>query len=184
MSCWALVPVKARSAGKRRLAQALPEAVRARLIQVMLEQVLATLRACPEIHSVAVMTPDRDRLPPDIAVLPDAGAEMNASLTRALATLQARGARRVAIVFPDLPQLLPGDVAALVQAAPEGAVGLAPDHSGQGTNAVCVSLPTPFDFHFGPGASPCMSPRRKDWALSRCACRGPASRSTSMSPQM
>jgi 2-phospho-L-lactate/phosphoenolpyruvate guanylyltransferase len=152
MSCWALVPVKARSAGKQRLAQALPEAARATLVRVMLEHVLDTLRGCPQIEEVVVMSPDRDRLPADIALLADAGADLNTSLTAALAVLEDRGATRIAIVSADLPQLTPEDVTALVLAGQQHGVALAPDHSGQGTNAACLALPARLAFHFGPGS--------------------------------
>ena len=151
MSCWALVPVKARSAGKQRLALALPEAARATLVRVMLEHVLDSLRACAHIDEVAVMSPDPDRLPPEVALLTDAGADMNASLSAALAVLEGRGATRIAIVSADLPQLTPDDVTALVLAAEHG-VALAPDHTGLGTNAACLALPARLAFHFGPGS--------------------------------
>lgn len=152
MSCWALVPVKARAAGKQRLARSLPEEARVMLVRVMLEHVLATLRHCPEIEEVVVLTPDRDRLPADVRVLADQGAGMNASITAALRVLEGDGVRRVAIVAADLPQLCPEDVAALVQGAHGEGVSLAPDQSGRGTNAACLALPARLEFHFGPGS--------------------------------
>jgi 2-phospho-L-lactate guanylyltransferase len=85
-------------------------------------------------------------------VLPDAAAEMNASLSAALAVLQRRGVTRVAIVSADLPQLDAADVTALVQAGRVHGMSLAPDHTGQGTNAACLALPARFGFHFGPGS--------------------------------
>ena len=87
----------------------------------MLEHVLDCLRACAQIDEVAVMSPDPDRLPPDVALLADAGADMNASLSAALAVLEGRGATRIAIVSADLPQLTPDDVTALVR--PESGTG-------------------------------------------------------------
>lgn len=151
MSCWAIVPVKARAAGKQRLAHALSEELRARLTRVMLEHVLATLTACAEVSGVSVMTPDRDRLPPDVGVIPDAsGGGLNESLHAALALLQRRGVTRVAILLADLPRLTVEDVSALVRAAEDTGIALAPDHTGTGTNAACVPVPTPLRFQFGP----------------------------------
>ncbi len=152
MSCWALVPVKARTAGKQRLAQALSEEARARLIQRMLEQVLAAIAQSPEIVGVAVVTPDPTGLTAAVRVLPDAGAGLNEALQAALPQLQAQGVRRVAIVSADLPLLTGADVTALVQAAGAAGIALAPDHTGSGTNAMCLTLPSAFRFQFGPGS--------------------------------
>lgn len=152
MSCWALVPVKARTAGKQRLAQALSEEARTRLIGRMLEQALAAIAQCPEIAGVAVVTPDPTGLTAAVRVLPDAGAGLNEALQAALPQLQAQGVRRLAIVSADLPLLTGADVTALVQAAGAAGIALAPDHTGSGTNAMCLTLPSAFRFQFGPGS--------------------------------
>lgn len=151
MSCWALVPVKARTAGKQRLAQTLSETARTRLIDRMLEHVLAAVAQCPDIAGVAVVTPDGGGLAPALRVLPDAGAGLNEALQAALPQLQIEGARCVAIISADLPLLTGADLTALVQAHAAG-IALAPDHTGSGTNAMCLTLPTPFRFQFGPGS--------------------------------
>ncbi len=152
MSCWALVPVKARTAGKQRLAQALSEEARTRLIGGMLEQVLGAIAQCPEIVGVAVVTPDPAGLAASVRVLPEAGAGLNEALQAALPQLQAQGVHRVAIVSADLPLLTGADVTALVQACGASGIALAPDHTGSGTNAMCLTLPTAFRFQYGPGS--------------------------------
>ena len=63
MSTWALVPVKARHAGKQRLVATLGDEARARLIRRMLDDVLSALAACPAIEGTLVMSPERDTLP-------------------------------------------------------------------------------------------------------------------------
>jgi 2-phospho-L-lactate/phosphoenolpyruvate guanylyltransferase len=152
VSCWALVPVKARTAGKQRLARALSEQARTRLIGRMLEQVLAAIAQCPEIAGAAVVTPDPAGLTASVRVLPDAGTGLNEALQATLPQLQAQGVRRVAIVSADLPLLTGADVTALVQAAGVAGIALAPDHTGSGTNAMCLPLPSAFHFQFGPGS--------------------------------
>jgi 2-phospho-L-lactate/phosphoenolpyruvate guanylyltransferase len=152
LSCWALVPVKARIAGKQRLAQVLVEETRTRLIEEMLAHVLAALTQCPDIAGTLVVSPDRGELAPALRVLPDAGAGLNEALHAALPQLQIEGARAVAIIFADLPLLTSADVAALVQAGSAAGISLAPDHTGSGTNAMCLRLPTRFRFQFGPGS--------------------------------
>jgi len=152
VSTWALVPVKARHQGKQRLAASLGDPARARLVRRMLDDVIATLAACPQIDHTLVMSPERDALPGDTQLLHDPAPGMNGALTLALSTLAARGATCVALVAADLPLLLPADVTALVAAAGASGVALAPDARGTGTNAVCLAMPTRFRLHFGPGS--------------------------------
>ncbi len=152
MSTWALVPVKARDQGKQRLAASLGDPARAQLVRRMLDDVLATLAACPQVDHTLVMSPERDALPGDTHLLPDPATGMNAALTLAVSTLAARGATCVALVAADLPLLLPADITALVAAAGASGVALAPDARGTGTNAVCLAIPTQFRLHFGPGS--------------------------------
>jgi len=152
MSCWALVPVKARRAGKQRLAGLLDEAARAALIERMLAHVLATLRRAPGVDHTAVVTPEREGLPEDILWLADAGDGVNAALHVALAALSARGARRAVLVAADLPWLGADEVAALIGASEKHGIALAPDRHGSGTNAIALALPSDFRPHFGRGS--------------------------------
>ncbi|MBS0578077.1 MAG: 2-phospho-L-lactate guanylyltransferase [Proteobacteria bacterium] len=152
MSTWALVPVKARQAGKLRLAGELPDALRAQLVRRMLDDVLAALAASGAVDGTVVMSPERDLLPAMLRVLQDSAAEMNAALELAREELERGGATCLAVVAADLPLVAPGDVTALIEAARTGGVALAPDAAGTGTNAVALRLPTAFRFHFGPGS--------------------------------
>lgn len=152
MSTWALVPVKARHAGKQRLVATLGDAARARLVRCMLEDVLAAIAACPEINGTLVMSPERDTLPAATPLLDDPALGMNAAVDLALAGLARRGATCVALIAADLPLLAPADVTALVVTARTSGMALAPDARGTGTNALCLMLPTQFRCHFGPGS--------------------------------
>jgi 2-phospho-L-lactate/phosphoenolpyruvate guanylyltransferase len=152
VSTWARVPVKARSAGKQRLATALPEPARAQLVRLMLRHVLGVLADCPEIDNILVMSPERDEVPPGIEWLSDPAAQMNDALLLAVRELQARGATCVAIIAADLPLLAAAEVRELVRAGVASGTAIAPDRGGTGTNALCVRLPTAFRFQFGPGS--------------------------------
>jgi len=152
VSCWALVPVKARTEGKRRLSPVLDEDGRICLVRAMLEHVLSVLATCPGVDDIAVLTPERDALPANIRLLPDAGRGVNEALREALQTLGRVGVKRVAIVAADLPLVSPDEVESLVEASQLSGIAIAPDRRGGGTNAVCVTVPTPFEFHFGPGS--------------------------------
>ena len=152
MSVWALVPVKARAAGKQRLAAVLDEAARVRLVRAMLAHVLEVLRGCRQLDGIAVLTPDPQALPAGIVWLADAAADMNGAVQAGLTALAARGARHAAVISADLPRLTVGEVAALLAAGLENGVALASDRHGSGTNALALSLPARFRPQFGSGS--------------------------------
>lgn len=152
MSVWALVPVKARAAGKQRLAAVLDEAARMRLVRAMLAHVLEVLRGCHELGGIAVLTPDPQALPGGVVWLADAASDMNGAVQAGLTALAARGARHAAVISADLPQLTGSEVEALLLAGREHAVALASDRHGRGTNALALSLPARFRPQFGAGS--------------------------------
>jgi 2-phospho-L-lactate guanylyltransferase len=149
----ALVPVKRLHTGKSRLARELERPVVERLVCSMLEDVVATLRAVPELDPVAVVTPD-----PAVAevargagaralVLPDPG--LNPSLDAAARELSPRA---LLVMLGDVPGALTGEVAELMACLAElggRGVVLAPTRDG-GTGAL---LRAPHDLipnRFGP----------------------------------
>jgi len=151
VTSWVLIPVKAPGTGKQRLAAALTEAQRTRLVDAMLERVVAAARASPLVSTVCVVSPEGRALPPGVELLHDTGAGLNA-LSDALASLARRGARRVSVIAADLPLVTHEDVTALVEAAGDSGVALGTDHTGTGTNALSLPLPVGFGLHFGPGS--------------------------------
>ena len=152
MSFWALVPVKARAAGKQRLAAVLDEAGRIRLVRAMLAHVLEVLRGCRELGGIAVLTPDPQALPGGVVWLADAAGDMNGAVQAGLTALAARGARHAAVISADLPQLSASEVEALLSAGRQHAIALASDRHGRGTNALALSLPARFRPQFGAGS--------------------------------
>ena len=117
----------------------------------MLEHVLSVVRAAP-LAGVAILSPDGEPVPPGTHVLRDRGTGLNAALERALPELLALGATRALIVFADLPLLSVEDFAALERATAASGVALAPDHTGTGSNALGLALPSPFRLQFGVGS--------------------------------
>jgi 2-phospho-L-lactate guanylyltransferase len=152
MSSWALVPVKARTAGKARLSSVLDASARAALVTTMLDHVLDALRDCAGLAGIAVMTPEPNMLPADVLWLRDSTDDVNQSLRAALGILSARGARHATVVSADLPLLAADEVAALIHASQASGVALAPDRHGGGTNAIALALPSAFCSHFGRGS--------------------------------
>jgi 2-phospho-L-lactate guanylyltransferase len=148
MTTWVAIPVKAPEACKTRLASVLPEAARRTLVADMLRHVLAAAEGVGEVRLVG---PSRHGLPETVALLADPGGGLNAALTAALSAAQAARASRLVILAGDLPQLSRADVEALAGLAP-GALGVAPDRAGAGTNALSLPLPqaAAFRFQYGP----------------------------------
>ena len=152
MSCWALVPIKARAACKGRLCGVLEQPARASLVQAMLQHVLEQLRHCAALDGIAVMSPQQHGLPTDILWIGDSGAEINESLRAAFCALSARGAQRCLVIAADLPWLTAAEVSALVAASEATRLALAPDRHGSGTNALALALPSEFCTRFGPAS--------------------------------
>lgn len=149
MNCWALVAVKARPARKARLAGHLSAPERDRLTEVMLQDVLAALRASRSVDGVAVVTAEPGRFDAQVLVLPDPGTGLNDALASAASRLQDHGATHLLILHADLPFVTAAEVDQFVAAGRGADVVLAPDRSGTGTNALFLGLPTPLRFCFG-----------------------------------
>ena len=146
-----LVAIKARSRCKTRLAESLSAAARIQLVRSMLAQVLAAADGAETVRQVIVVSPERDTVPRQIPVLADTGECLNGALTEAHRLLCELGCPEVVILPADLPQITAADIDALVRAARSGGFAIAPDASGAGTNALCLTAPCPcpFPFRFG-----------------------------------
>lgn len=150
--CWALVPLKGTALGKSRLAPALSAAERSRLVRDMFTHVLEVLRRTSAVDGIAVVTPEPAAVPAGVLTLPDTGEGANEAIAQAARALHERGAQCLLVLPADLPHLEPADVAALVAASRPGGCAIAPDHRGEGTNAICFALPVSFRFRFGEGS--------------------------------
>lgn len=149
MSCWAVIPVKAE--GKTRLAETLDAEERTALIRAMLENVVRAAHGARGISSIALVGPSRHGLSEALPLIADPGGGLNAALAASLAHVLEQGADRVIFVAGDLPTVTTNDLDVLAL-APDGAVAIAPDRHGTGTNALSLPLPSAkgFSFHFGP----------------------------------
>lgn len=159
---WAVIPVKPLHAGKSRLAHLLSPDERARLILGFLQQTLAILTAQAAVTGALVISSD----PAVLALAAAQGATTHAEsgargLNRAVAdgveTAVLAGATQTLIVPADLPFIQAADVAQLLAANPAEPGGtprmiICPDRHQQGTNALLLSPPTRFNFHYGPNS--------------------------------
>ena len=159
MKIWAIVPVKALSHSKQRLASVLGSR-REDFTRALLAQTLAALTAARQISGSLVVTAD-----PEVATLArGAGAEvlledadLNTACTRGLSEVRTRGADICAIIHADLALLSPGGVDALIsdylelrRARGDALIGLLRCHEGTGTNVVLLHPQHPFTLAFGP----------------------------------
>lgn len=146
---WALIPIKARGAGKTRLAAVLSDREREGLVEAMLAHVVAI--AGGVTHTIAV-GPRRSGVGANLERIEDGGGGLNAALDHALAEVAARAdaPARLIVIPADLPCVTEQEIGLLAQVA-SGCIGIAPDRHGRGTNALSLPLPeaAAFRFHYG-----------------------------------
>lgn len=147
----AIVPVRSGGLGKSRLAGVLSPSRRAALIESMLEQVLAALRAAPGIDTIVVVSPDLREAPAGATLLRDRGTDLNAAVACALESLGTRFDAAL-VVAADAPRVTAAEIARLVDACRGSDVGLVPDLRHEGTNGLWLRLPARITPDFG-GAS-------------------------------
>lgn len=142
-----LVPVKAFSQAKGRLAGVLDPEARASLARSMAATVLAAARSLP----VTVACDDDEvaewarAAGASVAWTPGLG--LNGAVTAGVAALAEQGVTRVIVSHADLPRAR--DLA--VVAAGEGVVAV-PDRHDDGTNVLALPTGAGFRFAYGPGS--------------------------------
>jgi 2-phospho-L-lactate/phosphoenolpyruvate guanylyltransferase len=148
-----VVPVKDLKGTKSRLAPILDPGARAGLTLYMMGRVVAAIREAG-IEDVCVVSPDR-------IVLNEAqrrGATPLVQESRGLNPALEEGRRRALdlgahtlLVLPaDLPLLDAADVHAVLEAAEDSPVVIAPDGARSGTNALLIRPPEVLPYSFGP----------------------------------
>ena len=151
MTVWAIVPVRSGGAGKSRLASVLSPQHRARLIESMLDQVIGALRRARSIDHILVVSPDLAAAPPGTHLLRDPGEGLNVAVDAGLRALGA-GVDAALVVAADIPNVTADEIDQMVAACRGHAVGVAPDHLGEGTNALWLQRPARIAPGFGPGS--------------------------------
>ena len=156
MDLWAIIPLKQFELGKSRLTGVLDELGRLALNRRLFDHVFETAAAALGARHVMVVTPDAELA--DTAIgrgghgVIDTG-ELNAALGHACREAVALGASAILALPSDLPFLAAEDLAALRTALPPApGIVIAPDRSGQATNALLLSPPIPDFFRFGPSS--------------------------------
>ncbi len=151
MSETIVIPFRGPRGAKTRLGQVLPEAVRESLALSLFRHVLSEVIDAGR-GEVLVVTPSGEAASHaaayGVGVLRETTGSLSAAANLARKTVAATGAMRMAIVAADLPLLSADDVIALLEAGRDG-LGIAPDRSGSGTNAMVLPAACPFSFRFG-----------------------------------
>ncbi|MEQ8347209.1 MAG: 2-phospho-L-lactate guanylyltransferase [Sneathiellaceae bacterium] len=152
---WALVPVKRLDRAKSRLAPHLSPPARQALQRSMLAHVLGELARTPGLDAIAIVTADAEAAALAARFgarhVPENATGLNPALVEGSAALAGLGARFIAIVPADLPELVAGDVAAaLAEARACGDILVVPDRAGIGTNGLVFPAERPPRFAFGP----------------------------------
>lgn len=157
---WAIVPVKSLAQAKQRLAGILPVEARRKLMLIMLDDVLATLRQVERLDPVLVVTPDASMAEfaanAGARVLREAsGQGHSAAAIAGFTYAQAHGAVRALTLPADSPLVTAAELDALIEANAVSArphLTLVPSHDGDGTNGFLVSPPDLLHPTFGPGS--------------------------------
>jgi 2-phospho-L-lactate/phosphoenolpyruvate guanylyltransferase len=142
-----LVPVKAFSRAKMRLAPVLGPVGRAALAKEMAEHVLKAATPLP----VVVVCDDEEvaNWAEDLGAraLREPGAGLNGAVNAAVAQLAAEGYQRLVVVHSDLPR-----ASRLAWLADVNGIALVPDRREDGTNAISLPADAGFHFSYGPGS--------------------------------
>ncbi|MGH7108962.1 MAG: 2-phospho-L-lactate guanylyltransferase [Stellaceae bacterium] len=152
---WAVVPVKELGAAKERLSPLLTPALRQALMLAMLEDVLATLAAVPELAGLLVVTvdPQAARLARRYgAQVTESGARdgHTGAVAAAARRLAAEGRGGMLTLPGDVPLVTPAEIAALIAAHGQApSFTIAPSRDERGSNAVLCSPPHCVPLRFG-----------------------------------
>ena len=142
-----LVPVKAFSDAKARLAAVLGDVERERLARWTAARVLAaagelpTYVACDD-EQVAAWAGEHGA-----AILWHPGVGLNAAVNNSVADLRAAGVTDVIVAHGDLPR-----AHSLASLTEPGMITFVPDRHGDGTNVVALPTDLQFRFAYGPGS--------------------------------
>jgi 2-phospho-L-lactate guanylyltransferase len=149
-----LIPVKNLAHAKQRLASLLDQPTRTKLAQVMLLDVLETLREWTIRPDVAVVTSDPFAL--DLAqrfdfqiILDNANRSETDAIAMATHICQVRGVDSTLVIPGDIPLIQVWELEKILEAAPEQGSVLVPAADGRGTNAAWRQPAALFPLRFG-----------------------------------
>lgn len=145
-----LVPIKAFSAAKARLGDALDADARADLARELAETILAAAEGLP----VAVVCDDDEveafALERGAATVRQVEPGLNAAVAEGAEWAAGLGFERVLVAHADIPRA--ADLGRIALIGHDDAVVLVPDRHADGTNVLVVPTRSGFEFRYGPGS--------------------------------
>jgi 2-phospho-L-lactate guanylyltransferase len=154
MTATIILPVKPFDEAKTRLSPALSPARREALSRHFFQHVLGVASAMRGLARCMVVSRSVEVL--DLArqakALPveEAGTGLNAALMQAMCVVARGDKGAILTLSTDLPLLTPDDLAAML--IQDHDIAIAPDHIGQGTNALFMARPSLIPLYFGAGS--------------------------------
>ncbi|MSQ19558.1 MAG: 2-phospho-L-lactate guanylyltransferase [Betaproteobacteria bacterium] len=156
---WTIVPIRGLASSKSRLAGTINDEERLALNDWMLRTVLEAIEGNQAgLDRCLVVSPSADALTLAQAcgaqtLTEPAGVGLNQGLGFAMWHATTLGASQVMVLSADLPYVTSKAIDGLLDVARAGEwVVVAADHTGTGTNALVLRLPTTFTFQFGEGS--------------------------------
>lgn len=149
MNWIAVVPLRQGSQPKSRLSCRLSPEQRVVLTMKMARIVIDALQTCEAIEQIVVLSPHPPADGLSASWRYDSGRGMNAELDALREDLHDAA---MLVILGDLPLVGPEDIEAMLAAAEQNGVALAPDRHDEGTNAVAIAQGRAFNFAFGEGS--------------------------------
>lgn len=148
MSWSAIIPLNLGGACKTRLSLSLSTGERRRLVEAVAGHVVSEARSVATITRVVIVSPIKPPFPNEEWIA-DQGRGLNAELASAAESV---GGQRVLFLHADLPFVCADDIARMIDGAEANGASIAPDHIGEGTNALAMVDSTGFMPLFGVGS--------------------------------
>ncbi len=154
---WIILPLKALSPVKTRLAPMLSPGQRKGLMMAMIRDVLQVLTNCELVEGVLLVSRDQDI--PEMAgecgvqVLElEEDRDLNSAVLAATGYLAKKGIDRCMVLHGDIPLVNDIDLTRLIRESERCSVALLASRDGQGSNAVVTTLPARIPFLYGNGS--------------------------------
>lgn len=149
-----IIAVRPPEEGKSRLSPVLAPAQRAELNRRLFAHVAGVCRAFAGPDQCIVVSRSRELLDEarelGMTAVMERGSTLPGALAQGMEVAAAQGDGPVLTIATDLPRLSPSDLAAMADAAHGVDVVIAPDWTGQGTNALLLARPGLIPCRHGP----------------------------------
>lgn len=151
-----LIAVRPVEEGKSRLASSLSDGERTALNQRLFDHVCGVCLSFVPAGRIFLVSRSRALLGQGRAwgmqAVAETGSGLNAALAQGAAAVAGAADGPLLTLATDLPGLTRDDLIAMENALRSAQVVIAPDHTGQGTNALAMARPGLVPFHYGAGS--------------------------------